>query len=250
MKTTANDVVSLLKAKHAAPQWAFVENVCESTQNHRRCDAMAVGQWHSVGQHLHGFEVKVARSDWQREMQDVAKAETFARYCDYWWLVATEGVVKIEEMPERWGLMEVVGGGLKVRRIATKREPEPLSRGLLVMLTRRAAEQNPADAALKAAREEGWKEGYARGKETTHDARGYESLQQSVADFETASGVSIRHEWEAGKIGAAVKLVMAGADGTDRIRSSVESALRTLDYARERIGEYLASERAAGAKPS
>ena len=45
--------------------------------------------WPSRGLYLHGFEIKVHRNDWLRELKNPAKAEEIAGYCHFWWVVAT-----------------------------------------------------------------------------------------------------------------------------------------------------------------
>lgn len=71
---------------------------------------------------LHGHEVKVQRSDWLRELRDPTKADAWRRYCDRWWLVATPGVAKPEEIPDGWGL--IVGGRVVIQ--APVLDPEPM----------------------------------------------------------------------------------------------------------------------------
>ncbi len=240
---TANDLEALLRARYSPPAWAFVTNVCESTENRRRCDAMAVGQWHSVGHHLHGFEIKSERGDWKNEIDDPAKAETFAQFCDYWWIVAPKGVVKIEEMPATWGLLGPSNGGLRVQRASTKRDPLPLSRGLLVMLTRRAAEQSPAEEVLKAARQAARSEGFEDGKRSAErsldpDNPAYARLVKTVQEFEDAAGIKIE-TYDAGRIGEAVKVALGGVRAASLARGHMEYARDSMKRAATTLEEYL-----------
>lgn len=108
----------------------------------RICDYMAIDLWPGVGldsgPKLHGHEVKISRSDWLTELKDPSKAEAFAKYCDFWWLVvADKDIVKPGELPENWGLMAVHGKGLRVHVHAARlRSPEPMGRDLQATLTR------------------------------------------------------------------------------------------------------------------
>lgn len=109
----------------------------------RICDYMALDLWpggYGVGSgpKLHGHEVKVSRSDWLTELRDPEKAESFRRYCDYWWLVVSaKDIVKTGELPEGWGLM--VASGTTVRVVtsaALNADVEPLPRHVQATLTR------------------------------------------------------------------------------------------------------------------
>lgn len=245
VKVTAADMLALLRARYSMPQWALVTSVCESTGNNRRCDAMAVGQWMSVGQHLHGFEIKVARSDWKREIQDTAKAETFAQFCDYWWIAAPKGVALLEEMPATWGLLEPLNGGLTVRKAATKLDPRPLSRDLLVMLTRRAAEQSPATEVLvkakAAARAEGYESGKAAGlreADPENLRKESERLTKKIAEFEERSGVQI-DTYNLGNIADAVKIALGGLRAAEVAKRNAEYARDTMKRAMEVLTTYI-----------
>lgn len=85
----------------------------------RRCDAIAIGMWGSTGRLIHGFEVKVSRGDWLREVKDVSKADPFIEQCDRWWLVTGDlSVAKPEEIPAAWGWMNATKTGLRIQRPA------------------------------------------------------------------------------------------------------------------------------------
>ena len=103
---TANDLTELLRARYPIPSWALITEVpnATSTGKTRSADALAIGCWKSVGIQMHGFEIKVARSDWLREIQDPSKALPFQKHCHHWWIVAAPKVVRVEEMPAEWGL--------------------------------------------------------------------------------------------------------------------------------------------------
>lgn len=139
---TEADVLRLLRERHPAPAWAFLEHVANGTGRHqsRTADAVAMSLWPSRGLELHGFEVKVWRGDWLRELADPAKADEIATRCDRWWVVATPDVVADGELPTAWGLMVVEGASLRVAREAPLLTPAPLDRPFLAAILRRAAE--------------------------------------------------------------------------------------------------------------
>lgn len=81
----------------------------------RRCDAVYVGFTRSRGTHIEGHEIKVSRSDWLHELDQIDKAEWWFRHTHRWWLVVPDlTVAKPEELPPGWGMM-VVNPRTKVR---------------------------------------------------------------------------------------------------------------------------------------
>lgn len=108
----------------------------------RICDYIAIDLWTGYGPDsgvkVHGHEVKVSRSDWLTELRDPSKAEAFAQFCDYWWLVVSnKEIVREGELPEGWGLMAVYGQNLRVVVQATRRaDVAPMPRSLQGTLTR------------------------------------------------------------------------------------------------------------------
>ena len=116
--TTAAEIKALIRAKYPVREWALAFEVSNGTgsEARRHADAVAMNLWPSRGLAIHGFEFKVYRNDWLRELQNPAKAEPVAQYCDYWWLVTGPGIVKDGELPDTWGLMEVQEGKLVDRK--------------------------------------------------------------------------------------------------------------------------------------
>lgn len=231
------DVMERLRSRHAAPAWAFLESVRNGTgysRSPRTADALAMSLYPSRGLHLHGFEVKVSRGDWLREVRDPEKAEAIARHCHYWWVVATEGVVDDDllgpEIPTTWGYMLADKDGIKVVKQATLMEAKPPDHLLLAAILRVTAAHATDAAKLEAARKAGHAEGFATGKGSAEDTIRFEResharLQKSVDEFEAASGVRIS-QWDGKQIGEAVRLVRQG----DFARQ-----LKALQQAAERI---------------
>ena len=132
---------AMLRARYPSPEWAFLEEVAPSTGGGTRyADAVAVGLWASRGHAVHGFEIKVSRSDWLRELKDPSKAEPVCRYCDFWWIVAPKGVVKDGELPIKWGLLELRATNLTQIVAAPRLEPQPIGRAFFASLMRRGLE--------------------------------------------------------------------------------------------------------------
>jgi hypothetical protein len=142
-------------------RWVFATHVRSHAgfDAERTADAVALDLWPSKGLELHGFEVKISRADWLRELKDPGKAAPVGRYCDRWWLVVPDrSIVKSGELPDDWGLIEcrepepvAAGVGDRLRRTlevpsqlaavrtvraAPKRVAEPLSRTFVASLLR------------------------------------------------------------------------------------------------------------------
>lgn len=215
---TTADLRTLLRARYSAPEYALLEEVPDATGGRatRSADAIAMNLWPSRGLELLGFELKVSRSDWLRELKAPDKAEAVCRYCERWFLVAGPGVVKnFEEVPATWGILVAEGRRLVMKRDATKLEPQPVSRAFLAALLRRAHEMAvaPSAEALAAAEKLGREKGkadalsQARAREEG-DGLELQQLRQAIAEFERASGVKF-NPWLAGNIGHAVAQLMA-----------------------------------------
>lgn len=100
-------------------------------------DVMVIGAWHSSGNEVEGFEVKVSRADWLNEVKNPAKCGPSKQYCHRWWLViADASMVKDGELPEDWGMMAVVDGKLKVIKKAPLLTPIPLAVDFVASLLR------------------------------------------------------------------------------------------------------------------
>lgn len=85
----------------------------------RRCDAVALGMWGRTEYTVNGFEIKVSRGDWLRELKQPKKSDPFIDKVDKWWLVTGNiTVAKPEEIPDYWGWMNATGSGLRIMRPA------------------------------------------------------------------------------------------------------------------------------------
>ena len=102
---------------------------------------------------IHGFEIKVSRSDLVRELTMPEKADLIAAHCDRWWLVLpSHTLLKDGELPTDWGLLTIRGKSLCVRKAAPQRSPLPLERGFVASLLRSAHKESPSADELDAER--------------------------------------------------------------------------------------------------
>lgn len=239
-------VRAALRARHARPdgmrgtaRYALLEEVRNATgfDANRSCDAIALSFWPSDGLRIIGYEIKVSRADWLRELKVPEKAFAFARYCDQWWIVAgAAGLVNEDELPPNWGLLVPnAKGKLHPVRGAVNVRPEPMSREMLMAMVRTACESS-WEPRLQALRGEAERQARASAEADLRQMRrSYEELRQRVADFEEASGVKISEHYTGeqpqriGGIVRAVRTVLsAGYDGAAQTIVGHANVLRSL----------------------
>lgn len=205
-----SELMALLRERYPKDAYAFFTEVPNGTGSNcgRHCDALAMSLWPSRGLHLNGFELKVSRADWLKELKQPAKADSIARYCDFWWLVvADEKIVHLGELPATWGLMIPIGGKLKVKTQPTQLESNQLSRSFLAGLFRVAQAQITKEAEVEALKTTE----YLRGRKIGVESMQYEvdSLKKLIAEFEGKSGVKL-DRYNVGRIVDAMRLVQDG----------------------------------------
>lgn len=193
----------------------------------RSCDCVAVSLWPSRGLHITGIEIKISRSDWLRELKQPAKAEAFAQFCDYWYVIAPKGLIKVDEVPLAWGLMEVTKRGIAIAKSATlTNNGDRIDRSFLATLLKRAQEQSATATEVTKARAEGVKDGMDRVEYKIKDGlRELERLRERVVEFEKASGVAIDN-WRSGDIGEAVRMLVSAR--TEKLPSALKEAAQKL----------------------
>lgn len=230
-------------------QWILVPQIPDATSwdKRRTADAMAFGCWRSVGIAVHGYEIKVARSDWLREIQDPEKAKEFSNRCNYWWIAAPEGIVKPEELPADWGLRIVTkttdGYSVRVKKGATFREVPNFDVAFVVALARACWRKSPERRADEEALAEAFRKGEIEGRKETaaipyeyRNAKAQlDALKAEVAKFETESGITIRG-WEGRNIGPQVKAFRDLGEPEMVFGGVVEKLERLLKLAREVAG--------------
>jgi len=213
VQITAADIRAALLSLYTQPEWALLFEVRDATGGRatRSADALAMSLWPSRGLELYGMEIKVSRSDWRREREKPQKAETIAAYCHRWQIVAPPGVVPIEELPPAWGLLTWDGKRFSTQREPARTEAKPIDYLFLAAILRRAHKTDQASLdALIADREKMMRDQNDTLVEQRVQARtrDFHHLKQSVDEFELKSGLKLS-PWDAGNIGAAVKVVQA-----------------------------------------
>lgn len=232
-----NEVIERLAAKYPSPQYGFLTQVRNGTgyMSTRTADAIAMSLWPSRGLHLSGFEVKVSRTDWIKELKNPQKADEIAMYCHFWYLVVgDETIVQTGELPVTWGLIVPNGKGLKIVKEATMNQsvmpPDTL---FLAGIMRNVAEQctpnEVIQSRLDAAREKGeeWSKHSLERVQKELD-----ELKEQCDKFEKASGVEIKRWADMTQIGKAVKDVMNGRDkqAQERLEKLLERARNLVKF--------------------
>lgn len=152
---SAAEIREALRGVFPSPEWLLgfeVRNGAGFDAN-RSIDAQAINTWPSRGMEIVAVEIKVSRSDFLREMKDPSKAESGAAYADRIALATPKGLVKPEELPKGWGLIEVddKGQGRWKIRADTKAAKAP-DRALLVTMMRAFSRASKAGAATRRSR--------------------------------------------------------------------------------------------------
>lgn len=149
---TADEIIHMLRQRFAPREFAFIEQVRNGTgwaKRARTADAIAMSLFPSKGLHLYGFEVKVSRSDWIKELKDLEKSDGIGRYCDYWVIAAPDGIVRIEELPEKWGLMVPKKDKMHFQKNPVKMESQSLDKLFIGALLRQAQKQISSEARIR-----------------------------------------------------------------------------------------------------
>lgn len=137
------DIKEAFRKRYKQPEYAAffeVSNATGVSGGRRYADGIVMSLWPSRGLHLHGFEFKVSRSDWTKELKSPEKAELLAARCHTWTVITANDIVKPGEMPEGWGHMILTGRGLQAIKAAPIREPEEPSWSWIAAILRRAGE--------------------------------------------------------------------------------------------------------------
>lgn len=214
----ADEIQKLLEAKYAPPTYAYFPEVKASVGfSNRTADGIAIAMWRSHDLAVHGFEIKTYRGDWLRELKQPDKSDEVSGYCDYWWVVALNGIVKAGELPENWGLMIPTTKGLFLSVKAPKLKPDPLSREFVCEIMRNFHRRKVRVNGLSEDYRQGLQEGVDR-ERALHKER-----EERVSEFEKYSGIDLMKAWpeRLAKIGIAVKALIEG---------DAESAKRELEW--------------------
>ena len=213
-RKTECPILDRLEKRYSRPHWVFLRELRNDTgfQSTRACDALAIGVYHSRGQLMIGFEKKVSRADWLRELREPEKAEAIARFCDQWYIVIPEpSIVQLDELPSTWGLLHVKGNAIHTLKQAPTLTPKPIDRGMLASIVERTIEETikPYLVTKEEAKREELDAAWERGRESAaRELENAKELREQVEAFEKASGIHINQYCHGKELGERVKSVM------------------------------------------
>lgn len=139
----------LLKARHptANAEWAtFTEmRSCVGFGDSRYIDFLALhtfegGRGGGRGLKAVAYEIKISRSDFAREIKRPEKRAFAESIADECFFATPAGLVRVDEVPDGWGLIEANKAGLRVTKHPLQRQPGPWPRSFVAMMARRVAD--------------------------------------------------------------------------------------------------------------
>lgn len=242
----SQDIREALRTKYAAPEWALLEEVRHrATGGERLADAIACNMWESNAYKIIGFEIKSSRADWLRELKDPSKADVIAAFCDEWFIVTPPGLVKPDELPQAWGLMELKGNGLHTVRKAPKLEDRrPLTRGFVASMLRRAVSVGERDIAqaITDAKRQAQTDAQAWAKqEAERRVWQFTELSKKLENIKALTGIDLA-DWQltdedvASAIRFGIGAAKSGVTGHYGGLVRIQSALRALDKSITELG--------------
>lgn len=231
-----SDVMVALRERYCQPEFAFFEEVGDAGSRSRvYADGVAINMWASRSYALSGFEVKVSRSDWLRELKQPNKAEPIIIRCDHFYLVAPDDVYLPDEVPPSWGILSYKDGALREKRKAPLLEAKPITREFVAQMFRRAHVNETAD--IKKHVDKALADERASIQRRIDDAVKYKLRElQRDADKWTEVEKAVGKTWmESAEVVLAVKAVLAaGVTGT---WSNMQLLVDNLRHASERVSK-------------
>jgi hypothetical protein len=123
-------------------KFVFATHVRDTTgfEAQNTIDAVAVNVFKASGHPIHAFEVKCSRADWLNEIKPrkikrhkysegyvreaLEKSARARELCDTFTIVAPKGAVKLDELPEFWGLIEATYSA-RVQKVLLRTKVKP-----------------------------------------------------------------------------------------------------------------------------
>ncbi len=241
---TAAAIQALLKDRFPSPEFAVLPEVRSSTgfsTGTRFADALVMSCFPSRGLDLFGFEIKVIRSDWLRELKKPDKAEAIAQFCDFWFVVAPDdSIVQRGELPTNWGLLTVgKNGKLQQVKDAVRLTPKNITRTFLASILRSAMTtltpkseiDDVVEAKVKsqlAAAKKLWESQHAH--EINVATQRADRWEACIKEFEAASGIRL-NTFSGAKVGTQFAKFQR-LYGDPGAAQTLTQAIQTLDKLR------------------
>ena len=194
-RVTSDDIRKALSERYCEPDWYLgfeVGDGCGSEVT-RHADAIAICPYPSRGYEALGFEIKVSKQDLKREIEQPAKAEALAKYCNYWFLVVPKGLTEDIQIPEPWGIIEYIDGKLRQKKKAvfSKKAIDIGFCCAFVRSTRRA--DTAKDIMHEREREKIIRENIDM--KIRNDLWDYEKLKERLENIKKRTGIDLTSKW-------------------------------------------------------
>lgn len=143
--TTTRQILELLRHKHSPSDgWAaFAELRKQTGYGGQAADFYAFHTWPSKNFWRVAYEIKASRADFARELKYPHKRAWLEGLANECWFAMPCGLVKPDEIPEGWGLLEMTKGGLRAKKRAQQREVDEPPIAFVASLLRRGSDNEP-----------------------------------------------------------------------------------------------------------
>jgi hypothetical protein len=142
MITSIVDRIVAARHDEEKGEWACFREMATGTgHSHpgRFADLFALNCYPSKGFRSIAYEVKRSRADFKKEIEDPTKRAPWEKLASECYFATPPGLVKADEVPEGWGLIEV-GDAVRVVKVARQRTPEPWPMAFCAAVARRSAD--------------------------------------------------------------------------------------------------------------
>jgi hypothetical protein len=149
------DIHRVLRKRYAPNEWVYLEEVRLGTgfdgfflpghhvavRSDQRVDGLAINCYKSKNYRRIAIEVKISRGDFLKEIKVPDKRIGAMMISNQFYFAAPEGLIKLDELPEDCGLLEVRGDFLAVRAQATWHEAASWHPAMVASVLRSAVRQ-------------------------------------------------------------------------------------------------------------
>jgi len=153
--------------------------------------------YRSAGRAIHGFEMKVSRQDWLKELKQPEKSESLLRFCDTWSLIAsTESIVHDGELPPLWGFgiphRARSNASWRIKWLVKPPELKPMPYDIVFLTALIASAQAQPGIDARKLIDESYKQGqaYSRSIIANRETK-ITRLEKIIETFSHASGVQL-----------------------------------------------------------
>lgn len=137
----AADIVALLKQKYQHG-WIVITELRRSPGwvEERTIDVFVMHQWPSEGFKRIGYEIKISKSDFHREIKKPQKRKSFREMSNEFYFIAPAGIIDAEKVPTDCGLIEVTPEGKLIKVVDSPWLESNPDWNIVAALVRRALE--------------------------------------------------------------------------------------------------------------